>query len=85
MTFSIDWKPSRNLSMDDCHKSDALHAGMLEQVLENLVSWHDVERKDMDRVVTYIGHEFSGVLAKVYEEHTSGGFCECKPVCAIQL
>ena len=85
MTFCINWKPSRNLSMDDCRKSDDLHAGMLEQVLENLVSWHDVDRRDMDRVITYIGCEFPGVFAEVYEEHTTGSFCECKPICAIQL
>ena len=88
MTYSLDFKVAdigRNLTMNDCRKSDTLNAGMLEQVLEDWISWHGVRRRDIERVLKYIELELGPAFVLISEEHFQGCFCDCKELCAIQL
>ena len=39
-------KDGTYLTMDQCHECDALCSGMIEQVLPNLIDWHDIESLD---------------------------------------
>lgn len=84
MTYAIYWKPSqsRNLMMDDCKKADTIKTGMLEQVLENLISWHDIPAKDVERVLNYIGLEFGHILVTIESEQYQGCMVYSKLVCA---
>lgn len=88
MTYSIYFTPEqikRNLIMDDVRKSDTLNAGMLEQVLENLINWHDIYKKDLSRVCDYIGLEYGHICVEIYKEKYIGSFCELIPVCGIKV
>ncbi len=87
-TYSIYFEPTmigRNLNMDDIRKADTLGAGMLEQVLENLICWHDLKAKDLNRVMTYISLELGHPLVTIEEEHYCGCTCRLDLVCAVQL
>lgn len=88
MTYSIDFQTKdigRNLTVQDIRKSDTLNAGMLEQVLDDWISWHGVERKDVERVLKYIELELGSAFVLISEEHFQGCFCDLKELCAIQL
>lgn len=83
MMYTIYWKPSqsRNLMMDDCKKADTLKAGMLEQVLENLISWHDIPAKNVEYILNYIGMEFGHILVAIESEQYQGCTVYGKLVC----
>lgn len=85
MVYSICWSPNYAgpLTKDDVKKSDTLSAGMLEQVLPDLICWHGVKHKDVDRVLTYIGLEFGPLFVSVEEERRGGSVCV--PVCGVRL
>lgn len=86
MTYSVLWNPhGRDLHRSDILKSDTLNAGMLEQVLDDLISWHDIRRKDLDRVLTYIQIEFGPKLAEIASEICVGCVVNLQTVCAVDL
>lgn len=86
MTYSVTWKLNkRYLRRSDILKSDTLNAGMMEQVLDDLISWHDIRQKDLDRVLTYIQVEFSPKLAEIASEKHTGCMVNLQTVCAVDL
>lgn len=88
MRYTIYFTPKdigRGLNMADIRKSDTLRAGMLEQVLDDLICWHDIKARDLDRVMDYIQLEFGRVLIQIEEEYHRGRMVEGMPVCAVQL
>ena len=88
MTYSIDFQTKdigRNLTVQDIRKSDTLNAGMLEQVLDDWISWHGVPRKDVERVLNYIELELGPAFVSIAEEHFCGSFCDLRGICAVQF
>jgi len=83
MTYSISWNvaDSRSLVMEDCKKSDTLQAGMLEQVLPDTICWHDIEEKDIERVLNYIRFEFGHINIWIESEYYDGCVCDLTFVC----
>lgn len=88
MSYTITFTPKdigRNLTRADILKADTLAAGLLEQVLDDLISWHDVQQRDIARVLDYISLEYGHILICIESEYHHGYMCDLSFVCAIQL
>lgn len=86
--YSVYFTPDdigRGLTMDDCRKADTLNAGMLEQVLDDLISWHNIPKRDLNRVMDYIQLEYGHILIGVETEILAGGYARGVSSCGVQL
>lgn len=83
MTYSVYFH-YRGMTMMAIRKSDCLEAGMLECAYDDIFVWHDVEEKDLHRVVKYIGLEFKVPMVEIAEEnYINPSFCHETEICTV--
>ena len=73
----------RGLNFYDCKKADTLQAGLLEEVTSDLICWHSIEAKDIERVVNYLSLEYPPMLIEIEAEYLRGSLCFTQFVCGM--
>ena len=75
MTYSIDFEQN-NLTWDIIHKADK-NGGMIEQVLDNLIAWHGLEKIELETALNFIRETWGHITVDVMEEHfIQPSYCE---------
>lgn len=75
MTYTIEFN-SNQLTMDICKKADDItSSGMIEEVLPGLVSFHDLDERDVEKAMLFILEHFKDPSCDVAREHYKGCFC----------
>lgn len=67
MTYTIYF--DAHLTKETMQKADALNIGMIEEVLDNLISWHDVKMEDIPETLDFIRENFGHTTITVAEEY----------------
>lgn len=67
MTYTIYF--DAHLTKETMQKADALNIGMIEEVLDNLISWHDVEMEEIPEALDFIRENFGHTTITVAEEY----------------
>ena len=73
MTYTIHIS-ANNLTWDIIHKADEI-GGMIEQVLDDTISWHDLKESEMSHAIDFIKRTWKESVMEVYKENYSGSFC----------
>lgn len=66
MTYTIYIHKS-NLNWDMIHKADKI-GGMIEQVLPNLISWHDLKENEIEPALNFIRETWGGIKVELCKE-----------------
>ena len=80
MTYTIHIN-ANNLTWDIIHKADEI-GGMIEQVLNNLISWHDLKENEIEPALDFIRETWGHITVELHKEFYSGKY---KRFCSIQL
>lgn len=76
MTYTIEAYIENHLTMDLCHKADEIvPSGMIEEVLPHVISFHDLEEKDIEKANKFIIENFNNPKCDVAKEHYKNGSC----------
>lgn len=78
MTYTIHISAD-NLTWDIIHKADEI-GGMIEQVLDDTISWHDLKESEMSHAIDFIKRTWKESVMEIYRENYSGSFCNLKYV-----
>ena len=73
MTYTIHINTD-NLSWEIIHKADEI-GGMIEQVLPELISWHDLKESEISHAIDFIKSTWKESAMEIYKENYSGSFC----------
>lgn len=76
MTYTIHIN-ANNLNWDIIHKADEI-GGMMEQVFEDTISWHDLKESEMSYAIDFIKRTWKESVMEIYRENYSGSFCNLK-------
>ena len=80
MTFTI-YINANNLTWDIIHKADEI-GGMIEQVLSDLISWHNLKENEIRPALEFIRETWGHITVPVCEEFYYG---TNKSLCSTQL
>lgn len=58
-----------HLTKETMQKADALNIGMIEEVLDNLISWHEVKMENIPETLDFIRENFGYITITVAEEY----------------
>lgn len=85
MTYTI-YINANNLTWDIIHKADEI-GGMIEQVLSDQISWHNLKEKELALALNFIyetwGHVFVSLCEEIYI--AGGRYCHTPLLKQIQL
>lgn len=76
MTYTIHIN-ANNLSWDIIHKADEV-GGMIEQVLDDTISWHDLKENEISHAIDFIKSTWKKSAMEIYNENYSGSFCNLR-------
>lgn len=75
MTFTI-YIDANNLTWDIIHKADEI-GGMIEQVTEDFISWHDLSLKEISFALQFISETWGHITVDIAKEnYLSPCYCE---------
>lgn len=74
MTYTI-YIDANNLSWDIIHKADKI-GGMIEQVLDNTISWHDLEENEVEPALDFIRETWGHITVDLCKEIYHGSYCD---------
>ena len=77
-TIYID---ANNLTWDIIHKADEI-GGMIEQVLDNLIAWHELEENEIEPSLEFIRETWGHISVELHKEFYSGKY---KSFCSTQF
>ena len=86
MTYTIYINHS-NLNWDMIHKADKI-GGMIEQVLSDLISWHDLKESEIEPALNFIRETWGNITVKLCKEiyyGSYGSFCDTPLIKEIDL
>lgn len=67
-------------------KADALKIGMIEEVLDNLISWHDIYSEEIPVALDFIRENFGNITIRVAEDYyTSPSYCYTLETMEVEL
>lgn len=76
MTYTI-YGHCNELTAEQCSYADRVIAsGMIEHVFDDVVAFHDLALEDVAAARALMAEYGMTVDAELYEEHTSGCYCE---------
>lgn len=79
MTYTIEAQIKNHLTIELCRKADKIiPSGMIEEVLPHIISFHDLEKKDIEKAKKFIAENFNNPTCDVAEEHYKNGSCLLK-------
>lgn len=65
-----------HLTKETMHKADTLDIGMIEEVLNNLISWHDIYSEEIPAALDFIRANFGNITITVAEDYyPSPSYC----------
>lgn len=67
MKYTLYFKT--HLTREIMQKADALNIGMVEEVLDNLISWHDICSEEIPAALDFIRDNFGHITITVAEEY----------------
>ena len=73
MTYTI-YIDANNLNWDIIHKADEI-GGMIEQVLDDTISWHDLEENEVGPALDFIRETWGHITVDLCKEIYYGSFC----------
>ena len=74
MTYTIHISAD-NLSWDIIHKADEI-GGMIEQVLPELISWHDLKENEVEPALDFIRETWGHITVDLCKEIYHGSYCD---------
>ena len=74
MTYTI-YIDASNLSWDIIHKADKI-GGMIEQVLPELISWHDLKENEIEPALDFITETWGHITVDLCKEIYHGSYCD---------
>ena len=74
MTYTI-YIDTNNLTWDIIHKADEI-GGMIEQVLPELISWHDLKENEIEPALDFIRATWGHIRVDLCKEIYHGCFCD---------
>lgn len=77
MTYNI-YINSPTLTWDIIHKADKI-GGIMEMVLENTISWHSLEAREIDSALDFIYEIWGEIEVEIVTETFYGSYCEEHP------
>lgn len=80
MTYTIHIN-ANNLNWDIIHKADEI-GGMIEQVLDDLISWHDLKENEIESALDFIRETWGHITVELYKEIYYGKY---KNLCTLSL
>lgn len=75
MTLTI-YINANNLNWDIIHKADEI-GGMIEQVEENLISWHDLSLKEISFALQFVSETWGHITVDITKENRLS-LCYCE-------
>lgn len=69
--------PSNNLTWNIIHKADET-GGFIEQVEEYLISWHDLQEKEIELALNFARETWGNITVKLCEEEVNGSYVVTK-------
>lgn len=83
MTYTI-YINANNLTWDIIHKADEI-GGMIEQVLDNLISWHDLKENEIEPALDFIRETWGHITVDLCKEIYHGSYVDTPLVKKIDL
>lgn len=80
MAFTI-YINANNLSWNIIHKADEI-GGMIEQVLDNLIAWHELEENEIEPSLEFIRETWGHISVELHKEFYFGKY---KSFCSTQF
>lgn len=74
MTYTI-YINANNLTWDIIHKADEI-GGMIEQVLDNLISWHDLKENEIEPALDFIRKTWGHITVDLCREIYHGSYVD---------
>ena len=74
MTYTI-YIDANNLSWYIIHRADKI-GGMIEQVLPELISWHDLKENEIEPALDFITETWGHITVDLCKEIYHGCFCD---------
>ena len=85
MTYSLTLMGTHHCKPNTCYERIPSISGLLEEVLDGVVVFHDVEQKDIKKSIDYLASRYGHDSVSIESEHYSGCYCETKLIRVIKI
>lgn len=85
MTYSLTLMGTHHCKPNVCYERIPNISGLLEEVLDGIVTFHGVEQKDVNKALDYLTNRYGRNLVAVESELILGSYCQLTLICAVQI
>ena len=85
MTYTLTPMGVHHCKPNVCYERIPNISGLLEEVLDGVVTFHSVERKDVNKALDYLASRYGHNFVSVESEHITGCYCQLKLICATKI
>lgn len=85
MTYTLTLMGTHHCKPYVCYERIPNISGLLEEVLDGIVMFHSIKRKDVNKAIDYLASRYGHNLVSVESEHIAGCYCTTKLICAIKI
>lgn len=85
MTYTLTLMGIHHCKPNVCYERIPNISGLLEEVLDGVVTFHSVKGKDVNKALDYLANRYGRNLVYIESEHITGCFCQLELICAIEI